>query len=237
MLRRARKAYSAAGAIISVSDSLARSLKEKIGFDSIVISNIASIGQFEKKENTKKEHEGFEFASAGLLLDRKGFDVLILAFSEVVKEYPSCRLTIYGDGPAKKKLYALVKKLEVESNITFYGAYRKEEIAELYSKSDAFVLASRRETFGVVYIEAMAVGLPVIATVCGGPEDFVTQGIGYLVEKDNVPQLRDAMLDMINNRAKFNEQYIRDYVRDHFSPSVVASEITSVYRRILKKEN
>lgn len=233
VIKRAKKAYSAASAIISVSDSLTKSIKGKVGFDSIVISNIASIGQFEKKENRVTDINRFEFASSGLLLERKGFDVLLLAFSEVVKKYPSCRLTIYGDGPEKRNLFTLTKKLQIENSVEFYGAYKKEEIAELYSKSDAFVLASRRETFGVVYIEAMAVGLPVIATVCGGPENFVTQRTGYLVEKNNVQQLRDAMLRMIEHRADFSEQYIMDYVRENFSANEVATKITQVYKQIL----
>lgn len=233
VIRRAKKAYSAASAIISVSDSLAKSIKEKIGFDSIVISNIASVGQFGIKKNSVVDINRFEFASSGLLLERKGFDVLLSAFSEVVKTYPFCRLTIYGDGPEKRKLLTLTKKLQIENSVEFYGAYKKEEIAELYSKSDAFVLASRRETFGVVYIEAMSVGLPVIATVCGGPENFVTQRTGYLVEKNNVQQLRDAMLRMIEHRTDFNAQYIMDYVRNNFSASAVAAKITQVYEQIL----
>ena len=166
------------------------------------------------------------------MIASKGFDVLIIAFSKVVQMYPTCRLTIYGDGPEKKRLLKLTKKLKIESNVIFYGTYQKKELAKLYSKADAFVLASQGETFGVVYIEAMLVGLPVIATVCGGPENFVTQKTGYLVEKNNVKQLSNAMLQMIEHRVDFNEQYIMDYARNNFSASTVAAKITQVYEQI-----
>lgn len=235
IIRRAEKAYSAASAIISVSDSFAKKIKKNIGYDSVVIYNIASIDQFEMGRSAARVFKQFEFASSGSLLEKKGFDVLISAFSEVVKKYPSCRLTIYGDGPEKRNLLILTKKLHIENNVEFYGAYKKEEIPDLYSTADAFVLASHGETFGVVYIEAMAVGLPVIATACGGPESFVTQRTGYLVEKNNVQQLCDAMLRMIEHRADFDEQYIRAYVKDNFSSDVIARKITQVYEQVLDK--
>ena len=107
-------------------------------------------------------------------------------------------------------------------------------MAEEYRDADAFVLASRLETFGVVYIEAMAAGLPVIATACGGPEDFVSPDNGILVPKEDVPALADAMERMIRTRESYDSAAIARFARDRFSPAAVAGELEAVYRQIVK---
>ena len=95
------------------------------------------------------------------------------------------RLIIFGDGPESGALRALCAELGLYSRVSFRGHCPREELAEAYAAADCFVLASRSETFGVAYIEAMAAGLPVIATRCGGPEDFVTEENGILIPVDD----------------------------------------------------
>lgn len=231
VIKRARKAYSACDSIIAVSESLSQSIKKKIGFDSVVINNIAEISP-SSIGYTKPNSEAFIFAAAGLLLERKGFDLLIDAFSNVVKVYPNTYLTIYGDGPQRRNLEDRVRKKSLVSNIRFHGSYDRSNIPELYKEVNAFVLASRMETFGVVYIEAMSVGLPVIATICGGPENFVNDKVGYLIEKENIQQLTDAMIKMIENRNRFNSDEIKAYAVENFSPRIVAEKITHVYEEL-----
>ena len=75
---------------------------------------------------------------------------------------------------------------------------------------DAFVLASRAETFGVVYVEAMAAGLPVIATACGGPEDFVSEENGILIPADNEEKLTEALIEMYHMAHKYDKQAISE---------------------------
>lgn len=108
----------------------------------------------------------------------------------------------------------------------------RQEMIPVYRGADAFVLASRMETFGVVYIEAMAAGLPVIATICGGPEDFVTPETGLLIEKENTDALAGAMAEMIR-RTDFDSDAVARYARENFSPSVIAEKLTSVYKELI----
>lgn len=233
IIKRVDKAYSGSDAIISVSDSLNRIIKDKLGYDSIVINNIAGV-KIDISEKVKHPvREGFSFATAGNLIKGKGFDILIDAFVEVVKKYPNTSLTIYGDGPLRKRLIDQVKSKNLDNNIDFYGSYKKDEIDVLFCSADAFVLASRAETFGVVYIEAMSSGLPVIATKCGGPEDFINNKNGYLVDKEDSVQLSDAMVRMIENIDDFDRKYIKQFVEKNFSPKVIATKIKKVYDHIL----
>jgi len=127
-----------------------------------------------------------------------------------------------------------VKSLRIEKNITFMGRRPREELAKVYSIANAFVLPSLSETFGVAYIEAMVSGLPVIATQCGGPEDFVTPQTGLLIPINNRKALTDAMIYMINHRLEYHGEIISTYALNRFSPENVASQLTEIYNNIVK---
>lgn len=235
--KRAMKTYKVAKKVISVSSALAHKLKCTTGVETVVIPNIVDVSCFNADiKCTKEPKKYFEFATAANLLPGKGMNVLIKAFSNVVKDNPDTHLTIYGDGKCKQQLQKLCKQLEISDKVTFYGTYIRKEIAELLPKADAFVLASKRETFGVVYIEAMACGLPVIATKCGGPEDFVDASNGYLVEVDNVEELAEAMKSMIKNVNDFDRKRISNAVKYRFSSEVIASKITQVFQTVVLNE-
>ena len=93
-------------------------------------------------------------------------------------------------------------------------------------------LLSETETFGVAYIEAMAAGLPIIATKCGGPEDFINKDVGLLIEKNNITQAVNAMESVITNDKAYNSEFISKYVISKFSPTVVGQELLKVYKEI-----
>ena len=107
-------------------------------------------------------------------------------------------------------------------------------MADVYRETDAFVLASRSETFGVAYIEAMATGLPVVATRCGGPEEFVNEENGILAPPEDPEALAEAMKQMIHTRDRYDGAAISAFVRDRYSPRAVAEQITKVYEEIVQ---
>ncbi|MGN1268080.1 MAG: glycosyltransferase [Candidatus Aphodocola sp.] len=230
--KRAKKTYQACSAIIAVSKPLAEKIKELSGCDAKVISNIASIN-IPSNSSPQKSKNKFVFASAANLLKGKGFDILIKGFAHLAKTEKNVELWIYGDGPERKKLTQLANDLKVIDNIHFYGKYEKDEIYDLFSRADCFVLTSRRETFGVVYIEAMACGIPVIATRCGGPEHFVNDDNGYLIPVDDDIALCKAMKQVIKDIHKFDSKKIKQFVSNNFSEKEIADKITEVYDRIM----
>ena len=143
------------------------------------------------------------------------------------------RLIIFGDGPESGALRALCAELGLYSRVSFRGHCPREELAKAYAAADCFVLASRSETFGVAYIEAMAAGLPVIATRCGGPEDFVTEENGILIPVDDESTLTGAMERMMLRREDYDSAAISADIRRKFTPETIAARLTELYEGVL----
>jgi glycosyltransferase involved in cell wall biosynthesis len=139
-------------------------------------------------------------------------------------------LTVVGNGPSRRSLEDLATALNIDDQVRFTGTLDREEVRAAYSSSDVFVLASRTEPFGVVLVEAMATGLPLVATRSGGPEDIVTPNTGILVPTDDpealaaaVKTLRDAPAD------RFRAETIRSVAVDRYSSDAFVQRSRSLY--------
>ena len=140
----------------------------------------------------------------------KRLDRLIIAFSLIAKAHPLWYIDIYGDGYLKGQLLYLIKKLELTNRIHILPP-TKNIIAE-YSRSQMFVLSSDCEGFGLVIIEAMACGIPVVATDCPyGPSEIIDNGKTGLLAKMNVRDLAEKMDWMMAN----NEERMKIGERAH----------------------
>lgn len=132
-----------------------------------------------------------------------------------------------------KKLIALTKKLGVERQVRFLGELTRKQVKQEISESDAFVLSSEYETFGVVLVEALALGKPVIATKCGGPESIVISEVGYLVEKI-LKKLASALVAFVENKNKFDANFIREYCRSSFGEKAIVEKLEKIYSAALE---
>lgn len=230
LLKCAKKGYTQASKVIAVSGPLRESIIRNISVEPCVIHNMIRLDTF--AHANRFNHSGFNFVSTGALIPRKRFSNLIKAFTEIAKKHDDIFLHIIGDGPMKADLIKISQEFGMSKRIIFYGYKNSKEIADIFGKCDCFVLATARETFGVVYAEAMAVGLPVIATRCGGPEDFVTKENGILVDVDNQLQLLNAIEYMYKNVSNYKPDEIRFYVRNNFSPEVISKKIINIYNNV-----
>jgi 1,2-diacylglycerol 3-alpha-glucosyltransferase len=123
--------------------------------------------------------------SVGRLAPEKNWDTLLGAFAKVVAEQPAVRLILIGDGTARQSLETLASELGIGERVTFTGSLPFEEIPRYLKAADAFTFASVTETQGLVTMEAMAAGLPVVAVDGPGTRDIVQHGKqGFLVEND-----------------------------------------------------
>lgn len=140
--------------------------------------------------------------SVGSVIPRKGFDVLLPALNQI-RDLP-WHLTIAGDRSrnidAPRQLDHDIAEFGFDARISTLGAVSIETLADLYARSDVFVLASRFEGFGMAYAEALAHGLPVIGTTGGAIPDTVPAEAGLLVEPGNVAALALALKKIIESR-------------------------------------
>lgn len=152
----------------------------------------------EKGKIPSREDQEIRFVYLGRLSDWKGVQFLIPAFKAVAEQEPRAVLHILGDGKERKSLEELTRRLNLSQRVKFVGWVSAEEGAERLRSADVFVLPSLREVGGIVLLEAMAVGLPVITTNWGGPAIHVTDETGIRVEPDSkegfVTGLSEAML-------------------------------------------
>jgi len=227
IIRCAAQGYYCAKKLICVSTALSRSVKDKTGIDSIVIPNLLSTEDFQSVGRKKTDRFGFVFT--GNLIEGKKPGLLLKAFSTISQRYPDTRLGIIGDGELRSALEKQVHELDLEEKIVFYGRLTRKEIAEVYQEYDCFALPSAGETFGVAYIEALAAGLPVIATRCGGPEDFITEENGILIDVDCEEQLIQAMEYMYINRNAYDARRLSSAAKEQFSPKKITQRLQEVY--------
>ena len=198
-----------------------------------VMPNIVHERFFNSIVNTEPKTLAFTFINISLLTEKKGVDFLIKAFSKVLTIQPGLRLKVGGDGRERSKLEELSRDLGIVNNIEFLGVLSRDQVVEQVEASDVFVLGSRYETFGVVVIEALALGVPVIATRCGGPEDIIREEDGILVSVNDVNAMAAAMLNVYKNRAMYNRREISEACYERYGEQAVAEKLIQEYRNVL----
>lgn len=219
---------------IAVSQIFAEKLNTKLDLSRkwITIPNIVNQAFYKHtKENRKKQF--FSFINVALMNNKKGQENILLALKKIEKTEPNISLILVGDGENYNDLFNLSKKLEIDQKVRFTGLLPRENVLKEMAEADAFILASRHETFGVVVIEALALGKPVIVTKCGGPESIVTEQDGIIVPVDNIDELASAMLYMIHNYKSFDSEKIRNSCIAHYSEEAVTNKLKKVYSKIL----
>ena len=130
----------------------------------------------------EKNYDCFIFLCACHLKEHKGVANVIKSFHIAFTNYKNIRLIIAGDGKERNTLEQLTKDLGETSRISFIGKYKRNDVSKIFEKADAFVLVSKVEPFGVVYIEALMCGLPCIGTIGQGAEDIIDDSNGIKVQ-------------------------------------------------------
>ena len=142
--------------------------------------------------------EGPLLLSVGHLIERKGHDLVIEALAALLPTLPQARLAIIGEGPEHAALQALAARLGVAQHVTFTGALPQTELPRWYSAADLLVLASSREGWANVLLEAMACGTPVVATrIWGTPEVVASADAGCRVDERSGPALAQGVVRLL----------------------------------------
>lgn len=232
----ARQAYGGAATVISVSDDLKRHISPYASGKGIVfVPNMVDTDYFGLPPNGRRKTP-FRFLTVAVLTSRKGIDLFLRAFAQAFGSNADVLVEIGGEGPERLALEKLAAELGIADRVRFLGFVSREQVREAMWRANAFVLASHVETFGVVLIEALATGIPVVATRSGGPDMIVAPEVGHLVARGEVSALAGALEETVKQQARFEERWIRQYAVDRFGTRAVSEQLMSVYNGVLKSE-
>jgi glycosyltransferase involved in cell wall biosynthesis len=233
-----RKAFANADARIMVSPKLGSYLEKHYGSDVKPWDWIPNIldQKFEKGISLQKQnaHESrvFHFLNIANLNENKCHSDLLDAFSRHFKGQTNTQLRIGGTGPLHNHLERLANNLGISKQVVFLGLLTRDQVLEEMRECDVFVLSSHHETFGVVLIEALSCGKPVIATASGGPECIVNEGNGILVPPRNPDALGQAMLTLRSTRNRYIDHEIRQSCLGSFGEETVIRKLLEIYSHV-----
>lgn len=227
--------YQNVDKLITVSKSLSDDLMKAYNIKSDVIYNVVDTTLFKYDKCVRKNSSNTVFCSVGNLTKNKRMDLLIQCFNKAFGNNDRYILYICGGGEEEGRLKNYIKRLGCQNNIKLLGNVSREKIFDVFQNSDFFILLSERETFGVAFIEAMSSGLPVLSTKSGGPEEFITEKVGVLIEDEE--KIVTEIKKIVFNREKYDREYISNYVYKRFSPVIVAKKLESLYLDNMDKSN
>lgn len=220
--------------ISTVSLALQQAFKINTGFHSTVIPNI-----IERQSKVDKAHsEKINFLSVGdFHNETKNFSGLLYAFKVVNDTHPKTQLTLVGGGPDYDMLTNLAKELKLPENaVTFTNRQNHEFVLNAMNNCDIYVCNSRFETFGMTVAEALLCGKPVVATKCGGPEEFLSNKNSILVSPSPAQnnsehkELAEAMLKMIEQYQEFDAEAISAELNSKFGAAAVIEKWRAFYK-------
>lgn len=168
---------------------------------------------------------------ADLVDQQKNISSVIQAFQKIQSE--NIRLTIIGDGPDTHSLKALA--MGSRNPIEFAGRWDNEQVLKNIDQLDALIVNSRVETFSVVTLEALSAGVPVIATASGGPEEFIDDSNGRVIEVDDHEALKKSMEYFAGKPNGFDFGKIAERTRMKYDPKNIGNEYAELYRGALKR--
>ncbi|WP_196596233.1 glycosyltransferase family 4 protein [Pectinatus frisingensis] len=170
--------------------------------------------------------------------EQKDHMQVVYAMQKVIADNKKVHLSFIGEGPNMQNVKELVKKLHLESNISFLG--QRENVNSLLFNYDVFLLASNWEGFPISILEAMRVGLPVIASDVGGVKEAVVNGkTGWLVPKGDANCLADKIKYCVDNLEKLDKIGLAGHKRfeELFTTKIMIEKVLAVYKNVIESVN
>ena len=190
--------------------------------------------EIRKKYNLKENDKIILFV--GRVASEKSIDRIIKALAIIKKRNTDKeKLLIVGNGPAMDELKQLARTLKVEEDVIFAGTISYEEIQHYYKMAYVFTIASTTETFGIVTIEALASGVPVVAVKAPGAADILTDAVDGLLVDDNVEKIANA-LEKIIKEPELREKLSRGALKtsEKYSINTISEVMLNLYREVIE---
>lgn len=222
-----------AARVLSVSSHSAEEIEGHIKRIVDIVPNMINVKRFSLKNNSNDLLQIGFLGSLDSDTHQKGLDLLLGALMDSNLNF---NLSIGGSGKYLNYYKTLAKEYGIESRCQFYGFIDYRSIPAFMNKLHFFVSASRFESFGIAMIEAMASGLPVVATNSGGPKDFIKDFNGLMVEVNSTLAMQLAIKKMAYNLEKYKGEEIRSYIEANYDKENFKRRITQIYHESISKK-
>lgn len=230
------KIHKSPDIVTAISKSL-HTRAQNVGAKRIeLIPNGVNIGKLTFIKNKVEEKTEATFGCVARLSPEKGVKELIQAFGFVREKIPDAQLHVIGGGDQKEELEQLIVQIGAQDNITLHGRLPYEQAMKVLAQTKVAIMPSRAEGLGIAGLEAMALGLPVVATRVGGIPDFVKHEInGLLVEPMNIKELAEGMVRMMTDQTLY-ESACKNAIAtvEQYEWKTIIARYADMYREILK---
>jgi glycosyltransferase involved in cell wall biosynthesis len=227
----ARFAFARADAILAVSEALRAGLVAHGVHTPIeVLPNSVDTSLFAPGTAPRNGR----LLTVGLFYEAKGYEVLLQALARLGRDGRRVDLDIVGDGPEKLRYQRLAADLDISDRVAFHGVLPRAEVAALMARSELFVLASRYDNNPVSVIEAMASGLPVVATAVGGVPELVDESVGRLAPPGDPAALADNLARALDGIDEYDRSAIAARATERYGREAVLQKLLGVYERLVK---
>jgi glycosyltransferase involved in cell wall biosynthesis len=233
MRYRTRRSVNGANRVFAVSSSLRQAMLAQLALppDRIdVLPDGVDPTVFRPAGDRQTAREAVRVLWVGHHVEVKRVDHLVRAFAHALQSRPRLRLSLLGEGPDRGKIASLVAELGLTARVEFLPATDRAGVARAMCAHDFVAVSSATETFSLVTLEALACGVPVLSTACGGPQDLITQPwLGSIVSND-LEGLTSGLIDMADRTRGDDAAKRHAYVRDRFSWDAIAGRLIDTYR-------
>ncbi len=202
-----------------------------------IIPNGVDCEVFDSDFRRRPGERGWHLLYVGRFTEQKGVGVLLQAMAILRQKRDDVRLTLIGGGEKTGRaavFYRQTEALGLRDCVEFFDELPWSQIPRYMNAADVFVLPSFYESFGLVLVEAMACGLPLVATRCGGPNNLVEQGTGLLVGVDDAEDLARGVEEVLKTYSHYDRRAIRRRAREKYDYRQVAARIYRVYKTDLR---
>ena len=234
------EALTRAAAVIAVSQELRREVVQLgVPADKVrCIPNGVDCQLFSAAGSHQSGKDGWRLLYVGRFVEAKGLRVLLTALAKVRSQGRDVSLTLIGGHPATGTAHPFlpqVKALNLSEHVSFEDAVPWEELPPYMAAADLFVLPSFSEGLTTSLMEAMACGLPVVATRCGGPEEVVNEEVGRLVAVGDAEDLAAGILAVLDEYDCYDREAIRRQAEERYDYRRVAARIYALYEEVLAR--
>lgn len=233
-LHAAQKVYEHAAMVLPVSTTLEEDMRRAgVRGRLRVVPNPIDVATFMTRDHVPASHE-VRVLFAQRLASTKGVDTLLRAMRTACVGDPRLRLRIAGAGPERERLETLTHALDLGHRVTFLGHLDRPELLRELREAHLLAFPSRGDSFGLPVVEALAMGVPVVATPQGVVPEVLTPDKGQVVPVDDVRALAGAILDVARWAPTADPRRVAAGIPERFSPAAVADQLRDVYALALR---